>query len=66
MIRSVDTGRVCALRIMHFQDLTVCIYDTIDERYESKTFGAGCSLLIQVEGALLHDHLPKVLFQYKC
>ena len=66
MIRSVDTGRVYALRIMHFQDLIVCIYDTIDEHSESKTFGAGCSLLIQAEEALLHDHSPKVLFQCKC
>ena len=66
MIQPIDMVWVCALHIMLFQDLIGCTCDTIDEHYESKTFGAGCSLLIQAVEALLHDHLPKVLFQYKC
>ena len=66
MIQPIDMGRVCALHIMRFQDLIGCTCDTIDEHYESKTFGADCSLLIQAEEALLHDHSPKVLFQCKC
>ena len=66
MIQLIDMVRVCALHIMRFQDLIGCTCDTIDEHYESKTFGADCSLLIQEEEALLHDHSPKVLFQCKC